>query len=110
MTKYDHVTIFTKKGNLIPFMNSSRSLLFDPCSERGREYYGKERDIQLVLATRWGHDSAGRKTRLMCKISCPVNPLPVKGEFEAPSRNAIEQFLYAQGWTKKEAMSKRWFE
>lgn len=110
MFKYDFVTIFTKKGDLLPYLYGARAPMFDPTSERAREYYGKEREIELMLAGRWERTPNGRGTRLMCKISCPVNPLPVKGEFEVPSPNVIYNFLYSQGWHSKQVVSRRWLE
>lgn len=110
MSKYTTVTIFTKKGNLLPYLRLSHEPMFEPTSDRAREYYGKEREIELVLATRYERKASGRGSKLMCKISCPVNPLPIKGEFETPSYRAICDFLYSHGWTKKETISQHWFE
>ena len=105
MSKYTTVTIFTKKGNLLPYYNSNNNI---GCCNSAREYYSKEREIQLALATR--HERTTKETKLMCKISCPVNPLPVRGEFEAPSFGAICAFLQSNGWTKRETIYNRWFE
>lgn len=33
-----------------------------------------------------------------CKIKCPINPIPVKGEFETPSLGCIQKFLNNDGW------------
>ena len=106
MSKYTTVTIFTKKGNLLPYMRCANDI--NSSSSSTQAYYGKEREIQLALATRYERTPKG--TKLMCKISCPVNPLPVRGEFETPSFCAIEAFLVSQGWTKKETIHQRWFE
>lgn len=108
MSKYSCITIFTKKGNLMPYIQLARDPMLDPSSDYAHNYYGKEREIQLVLATRYERTPNGNK--LMCKISCPVNPIPVKGEFEAPSYAAICSFMKSQGWTKKETFSNHWFE
>lgn len=106
MSKYTTVTIFTKKGNLLPYMRCANDI--NSSSSSAQAYYGKEREIQLALATRYERTTKG--TKLMCKISCPVNPLPVKGEFEAPSYGAVCRFLTEQGWTKKGVQEARWFE
>lgn len=110
MSKYRCMTIFTKKGNLLPYLKFAKDPLFDPTSDRAVEYYGEEREIELILVTRYEQKERGRGSRLMCKISCPVNPMPVKGEFEAPSYAAICHFLADHGWTKKETISNHWFE
>lgn len=106
MSKYNNITIFTKVGSLVPYLEHAKHI--KNVTETGRKYYEREREIQLVLATRW--DSTTGRKRLMCKISCPVNPLPVKGEFEGASYNAICEFLMSQGWTIKEVVDKHWFE
>lgn len=108
MSKYDHITIFTKKENLLQYAHHARNPQLDPYTERGNKYYEREREVQLVLATRTERTSKG--TRMLCKISCPINPLPVKGEFEVPSYSVIYEWLYRQGWTKKEIINRRWFE
>ena len=103
MSKYTTVTIFTKKGNLIPYMEK-----FPVITDSMQRHYGRERDIQLILATRYERTANG--TKLMCKISCPINPLPVKGEFQAPSYGAVCRFLVEHGWTKNGVQETRWFE
>jgi hypothetical protein len=106
MTKYSNITIFTKAGTLTPYLEHAKHI--KNVTELGRKYYEKEREIQLILATRW--DSTAKRKRLMGKISCPVNPLPVRGEFEIASYNAMCEFLMSQGWTLKETISNHWFE
>ena len=89
--KYQEVIIFTKKGNLLPFVGSKHVKI----DEYVMKIYGAERKISLMLLVRYddGH--------IYCKIKCPVNPLPVKGEFETPALGAIYEFLYNNGWTKE---------
>ena len=106
MSKYDNITIFTKAGTLVPYLEHTKHI--SAVTENGRKYYEREREIQLVLATR--HERTTKGTKLMCKISCPVNPLPVRGEFEAPSFGVIYEWLLSQGWIAKETISKYWFE
>lgn len=106
MSKYTTVTIFTKKGNLTPYLEHAKHI--KNVTELGRKYYEREREIQLILATRL--DNTGKRQRWMGKISCPVNPLPVRGEFEIASYNAVCEFLMSQGWTLKEVISNHWFE
>ena len=107
-TKYTSITIFTKKGNLLPYLNLKLA------GERGpldanrvrhlREQYSDEREIQLILLTRY------EGNKLMCKVKCPISPLPVKGEFEAPCYAAICSFLKENGWSFKQKFYPRMFE
>ena len=106
-TKYITAIIFTKNGNLNDFLYTNKELShwtdFTP-TERAKEYYGKEREIQLILLTRY------EGNKLFCKIKCPVNPLPIKGEFEVPSYKAIYDFLVSNGWSFKQKFYPRMFE
>lgn len=97
MPKYTTATIFTKRGNLIPWLQSQDYAV----TERQAQYYAEEREIQLILRTRYERDAYG-KSKLMCSIKCPVSPLPVKGEFEAPSYGAVCRFLRENGWQRKQ--------
>ena len=101
MSKYTLVQIYTKKGNLLPWYHSQ----YDRQTTMSHaEYYAKERDIQLIAMFRF------EGNRCFCKIKCPVNPLPVKGEFEVPSTGAISHFLNANGWSFKQKFYPRMFE
>lgn len=104
MAKYNAIVIFTKNGSLAKFANHAPDVKLT----HDVEYYNKEREIQLALSLRTERTVNG--TKCYCKISCPVNPLPVKGEFEVPSFGVIYEWLYQQGWTRKEIINKRWFE
>ena len=105
--KYTCAVIFTKKGNLNDFMQTDRVLSHWPNytpSDGYKAHCAKEREIQLFLLTRYDGN------KLMCRIKCPVSPLPVKGEFEAPSYSVIHQFLCDNGWTVKQKLYPRMFE
>jgi len=78
-------------------------------SERLIQAYTREREIQLMALFRFENHN-GEAPKVFCKIKCPVNPLPVKGEFEAPSVKAIDQFLKGNGWNFKEKFYPRMFE
>lgn len=91
--------IFTKKGNLLPYLHSKNCTP----SEAAKEYYGKEREIQLVLLIR------SENGKIYCRIKCPVSPLPVKGEFKVPSISAIANFLYQNGWSRKQIIPSSMF-
>lgn len=97
--KYQFAYIFTKQGNLLPWLYSQRTYP----SKQAEEVYGREREIQLILLIRY------ESGRLYCRIKCPVNPLPVKGEFEIPSLSAIYEFLNRNGWKRKQSFHSSMF-
>ena len=112
MSKYAKAIIFTKKGNLHDYLYTDkvcyRQFNANP-SERTRAYYEAEREIQLIALMRWETDGA-KKSKCFCRIKCPVNPLPVKGEFELPCVEALRKFLEANGWTFKQTIYSGMFE
>jgi len=104
--KYGSAIIFTKNGNLLPWLYAKADKRELTVTERMKELYGKEKEIQLVLLIREEAEAAltNGKRRLICRIKCPINPLPIRGEFEVPSISAITSFLNANGWKKKETI------
>ena len=99
MSKYTCAIIFTKKTDLIDYLYTNKVLnrkLSGVVSDGYERQCAEKRDIQLILLTR----NEGNK--LMCRIRCPINPLPVKGEFEAPRLSVIEKFLFENGWRFKQ--------
>lgn len=104
--KYDRILIYTKKGNLMSYLTTDKVACSfrNANAERLTAYYGREREIQLIACIRW------EERRCFCKIKCPVNPLPVKGEFEVPSLYSLRNFLKANGWEQKHDMYSGWFE
>ena len=98
-TNYSNIYIFNKRTDLLRWFNIkyadklndenyTNSLGFNQL----RQHYASPRDVQLVLLVRWEFD------RCYCKIKCPINPLPVYGEFEAVSVSTIIRFLNDNGW------------
>ena len=110
--KYDRVLIFTKEGNLLQYLNSDRvSTMFRNANQESlKQYYGQEREIQLIARVRWETNGQRGKDKCICHIKCPVNPLPVKGEFELPSLDVLRAFLKADGWTLKQDICAGWFK
>ena len=92
--------VFTKKGNLLPWLYSKGA----PISDQAEAFYARERELQLILLIRNDRDG------IHCKIKCPVNPLPIKGEFTVPCMSAIYDFLLRDGWTRKQCISASIFE
>ena len=114
--KYDRVLIYTKKGNLLNYLNTNKGFMNVSNPEKAKEYYGAERDIQLIACIRWEDVPVSTRKGIMqmsqayCKIKCPVNPIPVKGEFKLPSLESLQVFLKANGWTLKQDICTRMFE
>ena len=101
MKTYSTAYIYTKKGNLLPYMETK---IPNP-TERQKEYYGTERDIELILLVRY--DKSTRRT--LCRIKCPINPIPLKGEFEVASATAIRSYLNRNGWLYKQTVHRDMF-
>jgi hypothetical protein len=106
--KYQIIMTFIKRTNLLDFfahnVEECTSLSgHDPACSTGqlaaREHYAKERDVRLILMVRMDGP------RTFCKIKCPINPLPVTGEFEVPNMCVIQHFLKSNGWKKHESLN-----
>ena len=87
---YSRAITFVKRDNLLQWLRHSRNT---PVTSTTLDMYARERDIQLVLWVRYDNNND-----TYCKISCPINPLPIKGEFKAASLSSICEFLQDNGW------------
>ena len=68
--------------------------------------YAKERDVTMRVFYRFEPDEAHPgHVRILCKIKCPINPLPVRGEFEIPNMAVLKRFLLAAGWVEHDCMN-----
>lgn len=108
-SKYTLACIYTKKGDLLPYLNTGKVLNENHPSPQTQadamhRYYAQEREIQLIALFRW------EGSKCFCKIKCPVNPLPIKGEFEAASMDVLDKFLKANGWSYKQKFYPRMFK
>lgn len=97
---YPVVYQFTKQDSLKQYAHGKNIYP----NNMGYSYYEKEREISLFLMVRYVDGN-----RCMCKIKCPINPLPIKGEFEAPSLGAVERFLSQNGWRFNQKIHPRMF-
>lgn len=108
MAKYSYVCIHTKKGTLLPYLTGKvlceQNINTRERMEAAHKHYSREREIELVAMFRWENG------KIFCKIKCPVNPLPVKGEFEVPSIGLLCNFLKENGWSFKQEVYPRMFE
>ena len=103
MANYTRFYLYEKATNLLDYYKG-KGMIAD--GKAPSNYMLKEHDdIQLKVYVRyenktgaWG-EIAGH--RIMCLIDCPINPMPVKGEFEIPSWGALDAFLRKHGWQQK---------
>ena len=85
---YHQAIIFTKRDNLVKYFCGKPAL-------SNQEYYAREREIQLILLVRFENG------KCICRIKCPINPLPIKGEFQCVSTSEMSKLLTSMGWTYK---------
>ena len=104
-TNYSGAYIFTKHTDLTQWFDTNYKnevgAGYLNCSvgfNQLRQSYSKPREVQLILLFRFD----GNKH--YCKIKCPINPIPVKGEFEAPSVGCVQRFLQNEGWIFKQKL------
>lgn len=100
---YTRAIIFTKHTDMMPWFDGKYPNMSDAYIQSvGFNQFKKDcarlRDVQLLLLVRYD----GIHT--YCKIKCPINPLPIRGEFEAPSLRNVIKFLEADGWTIKQKL------
>lgn len=95
---YPYAMHFTKMDTLKEYASTDK--FYDTrgnISDATKAHYDTPKIINLVVSFRWDHSKEyGR--RLMCRINCPINPIPVKGEFQAPSLKALRKFLEKEHW------------
>lgn len=99
---YHQAIIFTKRDNLSKWFDANCSkFIVDGNMEysehfvRAEKLYAQERDIQLILLVRYENG------KCICRIKCPINPLPIKGEFQCVSTSEMSKLLTSMGWTYK---------
>lgn len=105
---YHTAIIYTKHTNLMPWLQSNYERFgthgTTEQAQRIREMYSKDRDVQLILLVRHEDVRIGGtiKHKCICRIKCPINPLPIKGEFECVSTGEMTRLLASMGWKYKE--------
>lgn len=102
---YHTAIIYSKRDNLLKWLNS-RYPKFRDAQEaaRIRAEYVTEREIQLILLVR--HEEG----KCICRIKCPINPLPIKGEFQCVSTSEMTKLLASMGWKYKEKIHSGMFK
>ena len=98
---YHTAVIYTKRDNLLSWYEDRPDINHTPSI---REHYAREREIQLILLVR--HEEG----KCICRIKCPINPLPIKGEFQCVSTSEMTRLLTSMGWTYKEKVHSAMFK
>ena len=105
---YHTAIIYTKHTNLMPWLQSNYTKFGTHGTTeqtlRIREMCSKDRDVQLILLVR--HEDG----KCICRIKCPINPLPIKGEFQCVSTGEMSKLLKSMGWTYKEKVHSGMFK
>ena len=105
---YHTAIIYTKHTNLMPWLQSNytkfSTLGTTEQAQSVRAAYEKDRDVQLILLVR--HEDG----KCICRIKCPINPLPIKGEFQCVSTGEMSKLLKSMGWTYKEKVHSGMFK
>ena len=100
-TNYSVAYIFTKHTDLLQWFDKHYSDIHQNSPfhfNQLRQHYAKPREVELILLVRFDGD------KHYCKIKCPINPIPVRGEFEAPSLSCVQRFLINEGWILKQKL------
>lgn len=108
---YHTAIIYTKRDNLSKWFDvngyqftSNGNMEYSERYQRIKKFYEKEREIQLILLVR--HEEG----KCICRIKCPINPLPIKGEFQCVSTSEMTRLLASMGWTYKEKVRSAMFK
>ena len=109
MSKYHRIIRFEKETDLLPYLYSTGQRFRDSNGNIPShiiDYYAKKRNVGLILLVRYDNELK----KYCCKVKCPVNPLPVCGEFAVPMLATILGWLKANGWERKESYHYTMFE
>ena len=93
--KYSQIITFTKFTNLASYAETKANRAnktINDLPDWEKKWYTTNTDITLNVYVRYENNS------VYCKIQCPINPLPVKGEFEVPALHILINFLESNGW------------
>lgn len=100
---YGMAIIFTKRDNLSKWFDvngyqyaQGGNMEYSDKYQKMRAAYATEREIQLILLVRY------EENKCICRIKCPINPLPIKGEFQCVSTSEMINLLASMGWKYKE--------
>lgn len=107
---YDQAIIYTKRDNLLKWFDvngyqyaQGGNMEYSDEYQRMRAVYATEREIQLILLVR------REEGKTICRIRCPINPLPIKGEFQCVSTSEMTDLLASMGWKYKKKIHSAMF-
>ena len=97
-----NISTFVKVTDLTKYFDSN---LVKCCNEHGVDYikddagvarlrrrYEREQKVTWYVLSRY------EGGKFICEIKCPINPLPVIGEFTAAGWDALRSSLETHGW------------
>ena len=106
--QYHTAYCFSKVTNLLKWLQSNYKMFgthgTDEQAQRIRNEYAREREVQLILLVR--HEEG----KCICRIKCPVNPLPIKGEFVVTNAGDVSRVLIDLGWSFKDKLNLAMFK
>lgn len=97
--QYTRAFIFSKRTNLMPYFLANFGDISKERYDSLKKHYAAERDVQLILLARYDGG------KMICRIKCPINPMPVRGEFTASSVYDVFAFLEKQGWAHQQTIN-----
>lgn len=102
---YHTAIIYSKRDNMLKWLNGRHPKFVDAKdAARIHAEYATEREIQLILLVR--HEEG----KCICRIKCPINPLPIKGEFQCVNTSEMTKLLASMGWKYKEKVHSGMFK
>lgn len=114
---YQRAYIFSKYTDMLTYFNANKDRIcgvpmfedhdaYQKRVDNIRKRYAKERPVSLILLVRYEKDHSTNHVHTICKIKCPINPLPIKGEFEASSLQSVIDSIIANGWEQVTTQTK----
>lgn len=104
---YSQAYIFTKRTDMKKYCTEKVLSHCATMEARRRmiDSYAKEKDVQLIAMFRWENG------KCFCKVKCPINPFPIKGEFETPgTTEPVLDYLVEYGWLFQQRIYPRMFQ
>ena len=97
---YHTVYVYTKCDNLSKWFDANCSkfivdgnMEYSEHFRSAEKHYAQERIVKLVILVR--HEAG----KCYCRIKCPINPLPIKGEFETTTAADVGRLIMSMGWS-----------
>ena len=121
---YQRAYIFSKYTDMLDYFEANQASVcgvplfedheaYQKRVDNIRKRYAKARLVNLILLVRYEKNPLTDSMRTICKIKCPINPLPVVGDFETPHLTQVIKSLNKHGWEQvacQSAFDMRLFE